>query len=233
MPFNKKRLAQWERRRTALLRDVVRCSLGCGDCAKYIVPDDTIFILSCSCQALVCSKCYSLYSKSNIQYTCIYCRSVGHLYLFRPRFNYPIPPRYLCWQQFLSRFQQFNPRISNWVIFRRMIDQCHYMLFDDEERKSFFEFFLRLQSPILRTHVAAHRRVLSHLAITTQLRWTLLQLSWTRKLVCRMFKQPMNHWLFYHDFMQKTGLSVFPLKAMHALLRRVMSRREPNWKKML
>jgi hypothetical protein len=112
------------------------------------------------------------------------------------------------------------------------MDQCHYMLFDDEERKSFFEFFLRLQSPILRTHVA-HRRKLSHLAITPQLRWTLLQLSWTRKLVCRMFKQPMNYWLFYHDFLQTTGLRVFPLKAMHALLRRVMSQRGPNWKKML
>ena len=231
MPFDKRAY-----RRQLMLgrpRDVVPCSLGCGNRTKYITSYDTFFFLNCSCRALVCPGCYSRLCNDFSMYTCIYCRSVGHLYLFRPCFNHPIPPRYLCWQQFLSRFQQFNPRISNWVIFRRMIDQCHHMLFDDEERNSFFEFFLRLQTPILRTHVA-HRRKLSHLAITPQLRWTLLQLSWTRKLVCRMFEQPMmNYWLFYHVFLQTTGLSGLPLKAMHALLRRVMSRCGPKWKTML
>lgn len=167
MPFNK--LSHLEKKRDALVRNVVHCSTGCGNCAKYIVFNDTIFYLSCSCRALVCSRCYSLYSNSFKQYTCIYCISVGYLDLFRPRFDYPIPPEYLCWQQFLSKFQQFNPRISNWVIFSRMIRKYEHMLFDDKKRDIFFEFFLRLQSPILRARVAAHRLVLSHLAITPQL----------------------------------------------------------------
>ena len=232
MPFDKK---SWRKMKFANLPiNIVPCSrLGCDRFVDFIKKGDTFFYFNCNCEGIVCSSCYSQSFCSHIPYECKYCGGTYDLALFRSKFNYLVPPRYLYWQQFLSRFQQFNPRISNWVIFSRMMHHCHHMLFDDEERNTFFRFFLRLQSPILRTHVAAHRRKLSHLAITPQLCWTLLQLSWTRKLICRMFEQPIIHRLFYHDFLQTTGLSVSSLKAMHALLRRVMSQCGPKWKTML
>ena len=139
MPFDKK---SWRKMKFANLPiNIVPCSrLGCDRFVDFIKKGDTFFYFNCNCEGIVCSSCYSQSFCSHIPYECKYCGGTYDLALFRSKFNYLVPPRYLYWQQFLSRFQQFNPRISNWVIFSRMMHHCHHMLF--AYFVTFLDFFL-------------------------------------------------------------------------------------------